>query len=137
MSEASARAIKSAEALELIDNDLNVIHAFVAAAKGKLFVADAAPERIGEYVSEERLRANAKLIAFLEAHGFDDRRWTRNVEEGGPLEVISRIVDEKKSDLLVVRTHGRSGLAKILLGSVTEQLLRSLEVDILAVPPIR
>lgn len=38
-------------------------------------------------------------------------------------------------DLLVVGTHGRSGVAKVLLGSVAEEILRSLEVDILAVPP--
>jgi nucleotide-binding universal stress UspA family protein len=32
-------------------------------------------------------------------------------------------------------THGRSGLLKALIGSVTEEALRSLDVDILAVSP--
>ncbi|HWV80984.1 MAG TPA: universal stress protein [Hyphomicrobiaceae bacterium] len=31
-------------------------------------------------------------------------------------------------------THGRSGLRKTLIGSVTEQALRTFSVDILAVP---
>jgi nucleotide-binding universal stress UspA family protein len=42
-----------------------------------------------------------------------------------------------KPDLLVIGTHGRSGIAKALLGSVTEEVLRSLDIDILAVPPMR
>jgi nucleotide-binding universal stress UspA family protein len=73
----------------------------------------------------------------LEANEFDDRRWSRRIEEGRPFEVISRLVGAMKPDLLVIGTHGRSGIAKALLGSVTEEALRSLDVDILAVPPMR
>ena len=51
------------------------------------------------------------------------------------MEVISRAVSEMRPDLLVMGTHGRSGLLKALIGSVTEEALRSLNVDILAVPP--
>lgn len=42
-----------------------------------------------------------------------------------------------RPDLLVIGIHGRSGLLKVLLGSVTEEALRSLNVDILAVPPLK
>jgi nucleotide-binding universal stress UspA family protein len=51
--------------------------------------------------------------------------------------VISHAVKETRPDLLVIGTHGRSGLMKLLLGSVTEEVLRSLDVDILVVPPVR
>jgi nucleotide-binding universal stress UspA family protein len=34
----------------------------------------------------------------------------------------------------VIGTHGRSGIVKLLLGSVAEEVLRSLDADILAVP---
>ena len=37
-------------------------------------------------------------------------------------------------DLLVIGTHSRSGIAKISLGSVAEEVLRALEIDILVVP---
>nr|WP_246215685.1 universal stress protein [Microvirga makkahensis] len=40
-------------------------------------------------------------------------------------------------DLLVIGTHGRSGIAKMFLGSVAEEVLRSLDVDILTVLPTR
>jgi nucleotide-binding universal stress UspA family protein len=49
------------------------------------------------------------------------------------MEVISRAISELKPDLLVMGTNGRSGLLKVLIGSVTEEALRSLSVDILVV----
>ena len=48
--------------------------------------------------------------------------------------MISRAVEEMRPDLLVLGTRGRSGLLNLLLGSVTEEVLRSLNVDILVVP---
>jgi nucleotide-binding universal stress UspA family protein len=53
------------------------------------------------------------------------------------MEVVSKVVEQSRPDLLIMGTHGRSGLAKALIGSVTEEALRSLNVDILAVPPVR
>ena len=53
------------------------------------------------------------------------------------MEVISRAISELRPDLLVMGTHGRSGLLKVLIGSVTEEALRSLNVDILAVSPLK
>jgi nucleotide-binding universal stress UspA family protein len=35
----------------------------------------------------------------------------------------------------VLGTRGRSGLAKVFLGSVAEQVLRTAPIDVLAVPP--
>ena len=62
--------------------------------------------------------------------------WSVESEEGAPLQVISWPLRKIDADLLVIGTHGRSGIAKVLLGSVAEQALRTLDVDILAVPPV-
>ena len=51
------------------------------------------------------------------------------------MELISRAVSEMRPDLLVMGTNGRSALVSLLIGSVTEAALRTLNVDILAVPP--
>ena len=89
---------------------------------------------INAYVDEERRRANADLSAFIEANQFRAEKWSRYVELGSPFEVISRVVQEKKPDLLILGTHSRSGVLKFFLGSVAEEALRSLDVDILVVP---
>jgi nucleotide-binding universal stress UspA family protein len=138
MSKPSANAIRAAESTRLIgDGRVTLVHAFVPFAEGKMFVAGIERARIDEYVAGARQRAMNELEAFPAAHKLADRPWLLRVEEGPAFEVIARAVEEIKPDLLIIGTHGRSGLAKVLLGSVTEQALRSLDVDILAVPPVR
>lgn len=136
MSDASARALQCARALGFFDNaHLSVVHAFEAFAKSAMYIADAPQERIDAYVAQEQSRTIAELTAFLQAHGCGDLPWSFRAEEGAPFQTISRAVKEMHPDLLVVGTHGRSGISKVLLGSVAEEVLRSLDVDILAVPP--
>ena len=132
MSEPSAHAIRIANKVRLISGaPATLLHAFLPFAKGRMFEAKA---DIDNYVTNERQRATDELIAFLVANDFNSQGWALRVEEGGPAEVISRAIDQMHPDLLVMGTHGRSGLLKALIGSVTEGALRSLKVDILAVP---
>jgi universal stress protein E len=137
MSDISAHAVRSARALGFSEYaHLTVVHAFEALAKGKLFMADVPKERIDDYVAQERQRASAELATFLQSQEVGGGVWSRRVEEGEPLRIISAVATEIDADLLVIGTHGRTGIAKVLLGSVAEQVLRTLNVDILAVPPV-
>jgi nucleotide-binding universal stress UspA family protein len=135
ISEASAHALRSAKALGFLDNvELTVAHAFEAPAKSKLFIADVPKERVDAYVDQERLRVTAELDTFVQAH-MGQGAWSSRLEEGEPRRVISDTVSKVYGDLVVIGTHGRSGLTKILLGSVAEQVLGALETDIVAIPP--
>jgi len=136
MSEPSAHAIKTAESLRLLDDArVTVVHAFTISNKGELFVADASRELVDKYIAEGRRQAAAELSTFFAAHGTNAQRWPVRIEEGGAYDVISRVAKEMAPDLVVIGTRGRSGFAKALLGSVAEEVLYSLDVDILAVPP--
>lgn len=55
------------------------------------------------------------------------------VLEGSPATAIVRHAEEISASLLVIGTHGRTGLARIALGSVADQLLRTAECSVLAV----
>lgn len=57
------------------------------------------------------------------------------LEEGPVAEGIVRVANETKSDLIVLGTHGRSGLRRILLGSVAESVLREAPCLVLTVKP--
>jgi nucleotide-binding universal stress UspA family protein len=57
------------------------------------------------------------------------------LEEGEPVLAITRRIESKKHDLVVVGTHGRSGWKKALLGSVTQAVLARSRCDVLAVRP--
>jgi nucleotide-binding universal stress UspA family protein len=138
MSEASADSLRVALSTGLIsDRRATLLHAFWPIGKGKMFVAGTDQASLDEYVARERQNATDELVGFLVANDFGRERWSLRVEEGGPMEVISQAVEQMRPDLLVMGTHGRSSFLKALLGSVTEEALRSLNVDILAVPPAK
>jgi nucleotide-binding universal stress UspA family protein len=138
LTDVSANALRSALALRLIDKaDVTVVHAFAALAKGKMSQVGVVKERIEDYVNRARSQARYELAVFLAAIGLQDRGWSTCIGEGSPFHVITRSIETMSPELLVMGTHGRSGMGKALLGSVTEEVLRSVEVDVLAVPPIR
>lgn len=43
---------------------------------------------------------------------------------GDPQEVITKIAQEERVDLIVMSTHGRTGLTRVLMGSVAEAVVR-------------
>jgi len=51
--------------------------------------------------------------------------------EGIPYEMITRCAQKRSADLIVMGTHGRTGLAHMLLGSVAERVVRSSTVPVL------
>jgi nucleotide-binding universal stress UspA family protein len=138
MSDPSAHALNTAMGLGLVnDANLTIVHAFAAVAAGKLYIANARRDQIDDYVASERMQASEALFAFLKEQGLSKPQWSYRVEEGDAVAAISRAVKETGSDLVVIGTHGRSGIVKLLIGSVAEEVLRNLDVDILAVPPPR
>jgi nucleotide-binding universal stress UspA family protein len=56
---------------------------------------------------------------------------------GDPASTILDYVDENEIDLVVLATHGRTGLDRMLLGSVTERVLRRSPSPVFVVKPDR
>lgn len=56
------------------------------------------------------------------------------VAQGAPHRAILEYADEHEIDLVVMGTHGRTGLDRYLLGSVTEKIVRLSEIPVLTVP---
>lgn len=138
LSEPSVNAILVARKAGLLSGSHpTLVHAFEAPARGKMLIANAERTTIDSYVEQERQKARAELVACLAVHGLEREQWPMLVEEGGAWEILARTVARMRPDLILMGTCGRSGIVKVLLGSVTEEALRSLDVDILVVPPER
>jgi nucleotide-binding universal stress UspA family protein len=58
------------------------------------------------------------------------------VDTGDPAPLIASAAKRFRCDLIVMGTHGLSGVEKVLLGSTTEHMLRRGSLPLLAVPPI-
>jgi nucleotide-binding universal stress UspA family protein len=75
----------------------------------------------------------AEFDAFLRAADFGDVRWECEVRHGEPHEQIVAATREHAADVLVMGGTGRTGLVRVLLGSVTRRLLRQLPCSLLTV----
>ena len=77
--------------------------------------------------AEEALEARA-----TELRGYGVKTsWRANV--GVPFEEIVKIAAEERADMIVMGTHGRSGLNRVLLGSVAERVIRLAPCPVLTV----
>jgi len=61
--------------------------------------------------------------------------WEKRTEEGRAANTIVRLAEESQVDLIVMGTHGRSGLAHMLLGSVAEEVVRYAACPVLTIRP--
>jgi nucleotide-binding universal stress UspA family protein len=59
------------------------------------------------------------------------------VDVGTPATKIVEAAEHEASDLIVMSTHGRTGLAHVLMGSVTEQVVRNAVCPVFSVHPPR
>ncbi|EMA67455.1 UspA domain protein [Halorubrum aidingense JCM 13560] len=81
-----------------------------------------------EDAAEERVET---VTAELEAAGIDV---VGSVLRGEPLEVITNAIDDVGADIVVMPSHTRRGLQRVLLGSVTEKVVRVSPVPVVTVP---
>lgn len=54
----------------------------------------------------------------------DNVRVEHRLEEGHPAKVICEVAEEEGAKLIVLSTHGRTGLRRVLMGSVAEHVVR-------------
>jgi universal stress protein E len=55
--------------------------------------------------------------------------------EGSPESTIPRFVEENGVDLVVLTTHGRTGLSQFVMGSTAQHLLPLLKSSVMALKP--
>ncbi|MDX2052422.1 MAG: universal stress protein [Polyangiaceae bacterium] len=85
-------------------------------------------------VAEEAARA--RLAALLAELTPEERaRTTTSIEFGPPADALLRVAKDRESNLIVMGTHGRTGLGHVMLGSVAERVVRSSHCPVLVVRP--
>ncbi len=93
-----------------------------------------APELAAQWLRDEIERARKQLAADLgTARVAKPARL--EVRQGNAVQEIIRYATEHDIDLIVIGTHGRTGLSRMLLGSIAEKVVRMATCPVLTVHP--
>jgi universal stress protein A len=91
----------------------------------------------GEHTREE-MKAEARLreIASSDLRGVKTVIHTCLAGPRGMAKAVVQIAGEVDADLIVLKTHGRSGLSHFILGSVAEEVVRTAPCAVLTLTPL-
>ena len=76
-----------------------------------------------------------RMVALLNRSNFQQIPYEVLLDQGEIWPTLSDMVDKHNVDLIVIGTHGRRGIHKMLLGSVTNEILRRATRPVLTVGP--
>lgn len=112
----------------------SVLHVFDAPGLRLAMSHTLGEEGKREHIEEVCREADGALAAFVEElDGPWGKRIVRNEKTSTAGEILTA-ANELRADLIIVGTR-RTGMARVFLGSVAEQVLRTSEHDVLAIPP--
>jgi nucleotide-binding universal stress UspA family protein len=135
-SECSRHALDEAIAVaHLFDGHVTALHVFPIAVPADPFggLPDFQPFRLTDRHRTHILR---QLSAFTNSEGAEPKRISVALREGVDIHAeILDAADQTKPDVIVMGTHGRSGLQHVMLGSVAEKVLHKASCPVLTVAP--
>jgi len=93
--------------------------------------SDVTPAALVEIFYKE---ADKRLASLMENAGATDLVHERIIVTGDPATAIMSCAAAKQVQLIIMGTHGRRGVTRFLMGSVTERVLREAPCAVLVVP---
>ena len=84
-------------------------------------------------IEESRAKTAEELAEYVNEHVDETLDLETEVRESLPVPAILGAIAEHGPDLVVMGTHGRGGLSRLLFGSVTESVLRGTSVPVLTI----
>ena len=85
------------------------------------------------YLSESKAAAEKALAGVLDPKWAAGRTLVKAMVEGSPKVEIIAYARKHNIDLIVLATHGRTGLAHVMMGSVAESVVRTAPCPVLTV----
>jgi universal stress protein A len=91
------------------------------------------PVMPAQFYKESEDRAQETLKHSLDAGWGKPAAVVRAVKWGSPVESIVSYADDHRIELIIIATHGRTGLSHVLLGSVAERIVREAPCPVLTI----
>lgn len=132
-SEHSANAVAYAKQLAgLYGAELQLLHA-IEEPVYPYFYTPAGGYSVPKQLEELRIKADEALDKVLAEAAGPPVEVEKFVVTGRPSTEIARFASENDSDMIVIATHGLSGLERLLLGSTSEQVVRLADCPVFTV----
>ncbi|MCC5976119.1 MAG: universal stress protein, partial [Rubellimicrobium sp.] len=120
----------------LLDNtDVTFVHGYAPVTRQMMTHAGIPAEQVHEEAEREFQSTRHEPGRFIQGLDLGDPSYNARIIEGVGADAIAGLVELARPDLLVIGTRGLSGVRRLFPGSVAQELMGSLGVDILAVPP--
>lgn len=126
------RAVEFAARL-VPDGQFHFVHAYDVPFRGFIHGQDTRREISKRVAAQFQEMIEKEMAAFLSTVEGKAIKFEQIMQQGVVHEVLHQQVEKLKPDLLVVGTHGKTGVARAILGSMSENLLRDPPCDVLAV----
>jgi nucleotide-binding universal stress UspA family protein len=95
--------------------------------------ADGAGYLTPDLIEQFELEMQRRLDAWAQSLAEPGLRMRTRVVHGAPQTALVDAAKDERADLIVLGTHGRTGLGHLLLGSVAERVVRTSPVPVLTV----
>ena len=92
------------------------------------------PSSIESFVGEIVAGADHSMKAYLNQY-FKEADASGKVIVGYPGEAIINLADDEDADLIIMGTHGRKGIDRILFGSVAEKVVKNAKCPVMTIRP--
>ena len=134
-SDCSGAALERAAALQgVMGAQLLILHTYELPVLSMPQATLMAGEMNASLVERDARFAQQQLDEFITKRSLTRSDTVRTLIEVGPAaETIIAVAEREEADLVVMGTHGRTGLARVLLGSTTERVLRAVSCPVLTV----
>ena len=131
LSETSKPAFEYAVALAAqLGAELELLHVYQLPAYA---LPEGGLEIMADLEAELENRLQQQLNALVKHATDTSVKITTVLGKGIPYVEITHAAKQRKADLIVIGTHGRTGLAHLLIGSVAERVVRTSEVPVLSI----
>ena len=133
--EASKSAARAALAMGIFEHtEVIVMHAFDAPAETMLRRSMETNDAIDDYVASERSGAIEGLHGLVRELGLPSPDQRVVASNGSPARSILESARSEDAHLIVLGTNQRKGFERLLIGSVTEDVIRDAHRDVLIIP---
>jgi len=115
-----------------MDARLSVLHALRAAEE--VYAGGGLAAYMPEYAAQVRAGTQERLSRIVALNSDGSVPVTTMLVDGVPYEVINRVAEDMKADLIVLNLHSKGRLERALLGSTAERVIRTATIPVLSLP---